>query len=374
MKKMLIIIIVLAVVGGIAAMIPVGGDDGQEAGPTRPERELELSHYPDEPPDRPLNLLFIHHSVGGTLLADQGEVDGEHAPQCIWESHPNGGGLRSLLTKAGYRVHEASYGSKIGENTDLFDWLPKFRDQMDDVLRVEVQDQALEGDEVNDIVVFKSCFPNNDFTSDGMEPGDPSGPELTIANAQATLNALREQLAQHPNTLFVYVTAPPLAPPTAQPLWKWLAKTILGRNIDPQHQRQAAARARQFNNWVRSPEGWLRDYPHNNIVVFDYYNLLTDNGETNSLRYPTGDGSDSHPAADGNRQAASAFLPFINRAVRRAGLLGTSTPTEVAPDSDTTPQPTASGDAGTPASEDDGGTAPEESSESEENTEEETAE
>lgn len=321
MKKILIILVALAVVGGAVAFIPVGGDDGQELGPTRPSRALELSHYAGEPPEQPLNLLFIHHSVGGTLLAEPGDVAGEHAPQCIWESHPNGGGLRSILTEAGYQVHEASYGSRIGEDTDLFHWLPKFRDQMDDVLRVRVQDEQLPAGETNDIVVFKSCFPNSNFSGQGEEPGDPAGPELTIANARATMMELREIFGQHPDVLFVYVTAPPLAPPTAQPLWKWLAKTILGRNVDPQEAREAALRARRFNNWVRSPSGWLDGYPHNNVVVFDYFNILTDNGESNSLRYPTGDGSDSHPAADGNRQAASEFLPFINRAVRRAGLL-----------------------------------------------------
>jgi len=284
MKKVLIIIIALAVIGGVVAIIPVGGDDGQEAGPTRPERAFDLSHYPDQPPDRPLDLLFIHHSVGGTLLADQGEVAGTQAQHSIWDSHPNGGGLRSLLTQAGYRVHEASYGSEIGRSTDLFDWLPKFRDDMDEILRIANQDQQLPGEERNEIVVFKSCFPNSDFIGDGTEPGNPAGPELTIANARATMASLREQLARHPEVLFVYVTAPPLAPPTAQPLWEWLARTILGRYVDPQHQRQAAARARQFNNWVRSPDGWLQGYPHNNIVVCDYYNLLTDNGESNALR------------------------------------------------------------------------------------------
>lgn len=266
-----------------------------------------------------MHLLFIHHSVGGSLLADQGdEATGEYAPQCIWASHPNGGGLRSLLTGAGYIVHEASYGSRIGENTDLFHWLPKFRDQMDEVLSVDVQDTSLEGDLRNQIVMFKSCFPNSDFVGEGEEPGNPEGPELTVWNGRATLTALLEHFARHPDVLFVYVTAPPLAPPTAQPAWKWLAKKILGRGSDPAQQRQAAAWARQFNNWVRSPQGWLRDYPHQNVVVFDYYNALTDGGESNSLRYPTGGGTDSHPAAEGNQRAARELAPLLNRAVRRA--------------------------------------------------------
>ena len=64
----------------------------------------------------------------------------------------------------------------------------------------------------------------------------------------------------------------------------------------------------------------MKDYPLNNVVVFDYYNLLTDDGSSDLLRYPTGGGFDSHPSREGNEKAAEAFVPFLNKAVRRAGL------------------------------------------------------
>lgn len=325
MKKILLVLLILAVVGGACMLIPVGGDDGTPAGPTAAGPAFDLSEFADEAPGESLRLLFIHHSVGGTLMADEGDISGEHAPQCIWEAHPNGGGLRGMLTEAGYEVHEASYGSDIGEATDLFDWLPKFRDEIDRILSVDVQDTPLPEGQQNQIVVFKSCFPNSQFVGEG-ENGNAEGPELTLANAQATMNALREQLAEHPNVLFVYVTAPPMAPPMAIPLWKYLAKTVRGSLIPADEQRESHAIARRFNNWVRSPEGWLQGYEHDNVVVFDYFDELTDGGQSNMLAYPTGGGSDSHPSAEGNRRAARAFMPLINRAVRRAGLISSGQP------------------------------------------------
>jgi hypothetical protein len=71
---------------------------------------------------------------------------------------------------------------------------------------------------------------------------------------------------------------------------------------------------------MKSPEGWLKGYPEKNVVVFDYYDVLTEGGASNLSRFASGDGRDSHPSAEGNQKAAAAFAPFINRAVRRAGL------------------------------------------------------
>jgi hypothetical protein len=167
-------------------------------------------------------------------------------------------------------------------------------------------------------VAFKSCFPNNDFKSAGVAPGNAAGPELTVANAKAAYAALLEQFQKQPQVLFVCVTAPPLAPKAApEAAWKQLAKKVLGRNNDLTAKGRLA---REFNNWLAGADGWLKDYKLNNVVVFDYYNLLTDNGSSDLLRYPTGEGFDSHPSREGNEQAAEAFAPFLNQAVRRAGL------------------------------------------------------
>jgi hypothetical protein len=266
-------------------------------------------------PERPLELLFIHHSCGGQLLAVPGPDAGAN---CIYKSHPNGGNLRARLEQNSYMVHEAAYGSRIGHKTDLFDWLPKFRNQMEDVLTCDSQDLAFKDGRRNQIVVFKSCFPNNAFISDGVPPGNPNGPELSVSNAKAAYIALLEEFRKWPDVLFVCMTAPPLAPKVRpQPLWKKIVKVLLGRKDT----RLSSARlARQFNNWLASSDGWLKDVRPVNIAVFDYYDVLTDCGKTDFSQYPSDAGYDSHPSRAGNEKAADAFIPFLNRAVRQAGL------------------------------------------------------
>ncbi len=320
MKKLLLLLGICVILGGVA-LIPVGPDKLPPlAQPNPSDPQMDLSSYSDAKPSRPLQLLFIHHSVGGAWLADPGPL--EEISRSILESAPEGGGLRAALAAQGYRVSEASYGSKVGDKTDLFDWLPKFRTQMDDILKVDLNDDALPDGQHNQIVMFKSCYPNNRFVGTGDDPGDPAGPDLTLANAKATMMALRAELEKHPEVLFIYVTAPPLSPHLQRDrIWKWLAKKILGRPSPQEVATKSGEQARQFNRWVADPVGWLSGYPLNNLVVFDFYNVLTDEGASNYSRYPTGSaGGDSHPSRAGNEKAVKAFIPFLNRAVRRAGL------------------------------------------------------
>ena len=278
-----------------------------------PSRELASSA--DVPPSTPVDLLFIHHSVGGQLLADPGPLETTpDARRSLHRTHPNGGGLRSLLSKQGYRVHEASYGSVIGQKTDLFDWLPKFRDSMPQILALEHQDERLAAG-TNRIVMFKSCYPNNAFKADTNPVGDPCGPLLTLSNAKATLLAVRDELAKYPQTLFVYLSAPPLRAGEPEPAWKRLTKRVLQRPTRAEERQAAAARARVFNDWVVSPSGWLAAYPHKNIVVFDYFGLLT--GGSNFLQYASNGGTDNHPDAHAQAGAALALASMLDRATQR---------------------------------------------------------
>lgn len=300
-----------------AALLSVTEDARGAAALGERAEGLDLSQLDDAAPGRALDLLFIHHSCGGQLLAPQGESDGT---SCIYRTHPNGGGLREQLQQQGYEVHEASYGSAVGEHTDLFDWVPKFRDQMDEVLRVKHQDERLPDGRQNRVVVFKSCFPNNAFVGEGQWPGDPAGPRLTYWNAQATMKALLPHFERRPDVLFVYVTAPPLAPLRSERGYKWAARK-LGLLPGRPSLKDSALLARRFNNWVKAPGGWLEGYAGSNVVVYDYYDLLTGQGRSDLLLYPTQGGQDSHPSSEGNSLSAAPFVPLLNRAVRRAGLL-----------------------------------------------------
>lgn len=269
-----------------------------------------LSPYPATPRPGGIDLLFIHHSCGGQWLATTGPETGS---QCIHPTHPNGGGLRRALERHGYRVHEASYGSLIGEETDICHWNRKFRDQMDRILSCRMQDERLPDGETNRVVMFKPCFPNNWIVADGSGPGNPDASERTLANCMAAYRALLPSFQAHPDVLFVAVTAPPLA----RPPWNLRegVKSLLGRDDTAE---KVGLRALRFNQWLADPaQGWLKGYPLRNVVVFDLFGALRGSGDDPWSGCPTGRGEDSHPSALGNAWATELMVPFLNRALNR---------------------------------------------------------
>jgi hypothetical protein len=276
---------------------------------------MDLSQYQDSKPERQIKLLFIHHSCGGQWLANKGEIKEIIPGTCLYETHPNGGGLRSLLQQNNYEVHEASYKSRIGDKTDVNDWNAKFRNNMKDILRCDRQDTLYTDATVkNNIVIFKSCFPNSAIGSEGKAPGDPDSPVKTTANYKAAYSKLLSYFSANPDTLFVCVTAPPLVESVPSRSMEFIKKLIGSESTA----KAIGERNRRFNNWLKDTEnGWLAGYDQNNVVVFDYYDLLTSHGKSNYSLYPTNSGNDSHPSAEGNAIAARDFIPFLNKALNR---------------------------------------------------------
>jgi len=276
---------------------------GKMAKNTAP-KELDLSSFSASPPSRKINLLFIHHSCGGQWLATPGPKD--DCKNWICSTSRNGGGLRKLLEENNYVVHEASYGSIIGEKTDIQDWPSKFKNHMDRILRTRLQDDLLPDDEKNQIVMFKSCFPNNNFTTD-----------TAVEEAKSAYRSLLPIFEKHPDVLFIAVTAPPLVSPNHLIN---LLKRLLGKWVPDS---KSGERARVFNNWLKDVKtGWISHYPLHNVVVFDYYDILTKHGKSNWAEYGSKWGSDSHPSRKGNQVAAVEFITFLNKAIKYSGLEG----------------------------------------------------
>lgn len=272
-------------------------------------------------PTSPVRLVFIHHSSGQNWLNDA---------------------LRAQLNANNYFVVESDYGwgpdspelgAKIGDHTDIGHWYnwfngPNRGTYLTALYSNDITEQTnsiADPGSPNNIVMFKSCFPNsnlggspNDPPTTGDNPlrGQPAGSEyMTVGNAKGIYNDILAYFATRQDKLFVVITAPPLR------------SGGLGAN------------ARAFNNWLVND--WLKNYAYHNVAVFDFYNVLTSNGGnwyTNDLndtstgnhhRYRNGDiehvintnnnytaypngGSDDHPSAAGNRKAASEFLPLLN--------------------------------------------------------------
>ena len=267
-----------------------------------------------------MKLIFIHHSTGQNWLAD------------------GNGNLGLELKNNNYYVSDTNYGwgpDVIGDRTDTGHWWTWFRSGKRDTYTNAFYKEfgrhssytRLSSDpdssRENEIIMFKSCFPNSaidgkptDSAKTGSNPLRGNSGPLTVANVKGIYNDILEYFAAHQDKLFVAIVTPPLA-----------------SNATSAAQ---AANARAVADWLVSD--WLKSYPHQNVAVFDFYNVLTSNGgspdtsdlgsaggnhhrwwngaiqhsktaSSNFLAYPTGD---SHPSQAGNRKATAEFVPLLN--------------------------------------------------------------
>jgi hypothetical protein len=294
---------------------------GETAPGVEGSSEIDVS-----PPANTVKLIFIHHSCGENWLAD-------------WS-----GGLGQALADNNYFVSDTNYGwgpedpslgGPIGDYTDIGFWWNWFLGPASvEIMRAVYAESephaeyARRSDDPggeNEIVMFKSCFPNSALEGN---PGDPpaegddplqgldSGSEFhTVANAKRIYVDLLDYFAAHTEKLFIVITAPPLL------------------DTSPEQ----AANARAFNRWL--VEEWLASYPCKNVAVFDFYNVLTSNGgdpNTNDLDSDSGnhhrirggrveytvdqggdtaayaENGDSHPTPAGNQKATGEYVPLLN--------------------------------------------------------------
>ena len=312
------LISVLPIAGVLLLLIPIRQEMPTWTQTARaPYRDL--SALSTEPPSEPLDMVFLHHSVGARMLASEALEHGDpRLPNLIPTEGAFGSSWNARGTGCIRRRTEVRWlnvpTSSIGFPSSVTAWTKSS-------LSLTRTLGSTPGSATGSYL-FKSCFPNSNFISAGSPPGTPQGPELTVANARAAMLALLVETGRHPDVLFVYLTAPPQAPGArTQPAWKWLAKKVLGRQSRVEELRRSGDLAREFNNWMRDPNGWLSGYSSRNVVVFDLFDTLTGHGQSNLSRYPTWDGADSHPSAEGNAIVAAELVPFLNRAVRYAGVV-----------------------------------------------------
>jgi len=153
-----------------------------------------------------------------------------------------------------------------------------------------------------EIILFKSCFPNSALEGYPNDPPDPNG-ALTVGHAKWVYNQILQYFGQHPNKLFIVITAPPL------------------------QDGSYAANARAFNQWLMNSWRSSNGYSLNNVAVFDFYNALT--GPNNHHRYTAGaiehvftagmnnsyylsSSGDDHPNITRSRKATDELIPLLN--------------------------------------------------------------
>lgn len=276
-KPFLTLLLVLGILAGLALPAPAAAQADDPA-----------------PPAQPVKLIFIHHSTGENWLTD------------------GYGNLGLALAENNYFVSDTNYGwgpDSIGDRTDIPDWPEWFRSEntpvyMDALFNESEQHAGYSrsfGDPggENEIIIFKSCFPNSALEGSPDDPPDAEG-WLSVGHAKYVYNDILQYFATRPDKLFIVITAPPLSDPTY------------------------ADNARAFTDWLVND--WLSEnnYSLNNVAVFDFYNVLTaadahhwyNNGlvehivrANNTLAYPSGD---DHPSEAGSQKATDEFVPLLN--------------------------------------------------------------
>jgi len=278
--------VVLVVVSAISLWVPVA--------------QAQTNQESSQPPQEVVKLIFIHHSTGENWLMD------------------DYGGLGLALQANNYFVSDTNYGwgpDGIGDRTDIPDWPEWFvgpnRDEYMDAVYKESDANAggwvyytrslSDPGGENQIVMFKSCFPNSDLDGNPNDPPQP-GSDLIVANAKYIYNQLLTYFITRPDKLFVVITAPPVQRPA-----------------DPEN-------ARAFNTWLVND--WLEenDYPYSNVAVWDFYNVLTHPNNhhryiNGAVEYVTRHGNDrlhydswgdDHPNEAGSQKATEELVPMLN--------------------------------------------------------------
>lgn len=267
-------------------------------------------------PQSPVKLIFIHHSTGGNWLADP-NTDQPY------------GGLGAALMNNNYYVSATNYGwgpDAVGDRTDIPDWPewftgPNSATILDALYHENGQNIGefgvwprldTEPGGENEVIMFKSCFPNSDLFGNSDDPPAPSiDDSCTVGNAKAVYNNLLTYFETRQDKLFVVITSPP--------------QNENEYGEDYQTPAQRAANARAFTDWLVND--WLDGYAYSNVAVLDYYNVLTGannhhrwhNGavqhvtgtNNNFSAYPSGEW-DSHPCTAGQQKATEELVPLLN--------------------------------------------------------------
>jgi hypothetical protein len=244
-----------------AAFDNTGGDDNPPANLNEdPGNDYEppSGDFWQPPDGREPRFLFIHHSTGEGFLDD--------------------GGMRGLLKDAGFDVHNATYGNEwFGDNTDPEHFPTTFTTYYDDLIGWD-----LPSGQYYDIVAFKSCFPASCIESNGM-----------LQEYYGYYSSVKNAVRQHPETLFIPFSTPPLVPEYIEPA--------------------EAARARTFADWL---EGDYSDGEYN-IRSYNLFDVLAGDeagsGDFNCLRYDYQvDPYDSHPNHEANETVAEDFTNWLS--------------------------------------------------------------
>jgi len=340
------------------------------------------------PPQTPVNLLWIHHSTGanwdqkydtdgscvwndGVAGVRRGPDDGAYATR-HYTSDVGGNGEVALYNN-NYILHHLSYGSMLadgGNYTDYRDWHYKFRRYLDsgdssnyvndvggeDLLHCYAQDisyaeqsadeftSADVSGQTNQVIMFKSCFPNSAIGAPDTSGGLPENPTLADARtwiAGAGYSTWREGGGAAGPINFIQAEYLALLDVFGEERYRDI---LFVAWVAPPETDSSSSYARALSDWFENQ--WLADYAYDNVLLFNYWNIHTGEHDAsgnfmpahqakhNHSRYnpftggrdyiTTGDpdfvddirmafpSGDSHPSHFGGAVATKELIPLLN--------------------------------------------------------------
>lgn len=196
-------------------------------------------------------ILFIHRSVGNNLLKDG------HLAEL----------LQAEASKAGIVINFQDINNNKqkgvpGDDTKPVDYLEYFKNNKRD----------------EDLVIIKSCYPNNAIDSD-----------VTLNKLKETYQEIADAFIKRSAGRLLILTTPPLRP-----------------------SRTTTAQAK----CARSLATWLVTLKHNRVSVFDFYDLLAESAsgkEANTLkqRFRRWAPWDNHPNKIASVEISQKLAPYV---------------------------------------------------------------
>ncbi len=234
-----------------------------------------------------MNVMFLHHSTGRLLIKDSG-----FRSLINWHNEAAGTDIR--FWDHDYASGNSTTGIILPDSSVYSDWI--YGTEANNIQPVGYHEIFCQAPDFrdslfarHDVIIFKNDHRTGDIETDEE-----------LADHKNNYLEIRDVLDQFPNKLFIMVSGSSRRP----------EKTNNGM----------ADRARDFYNWMQSPE-FMNGHP--NIAFFDLFDALSNpddptDPERNMLRedYRRYDLWDDHPSEDANKfigpQAAEFLLRILD--------------------------------------------------------------
>jgi len=243
----------------------------------------ETSMVPDE---NSYKIMFLHHSTGQVIW--EGKASGARAFTSIFNKYkavPEWFAEYNKANGTNYFITEQNFpkAKPYGWNNYPYDYYDIWVKNAGPEPYMEEPTLEMLTKDYN-MIIFKHCFPVGNIVV-GADSADNSA-EKTLQNYKSQYLALKDKMAEFPDTKFLVWTAAAL--------------------VESQTNAEEAKRTREFVDWVINE--W--DTPEDNIYLWDFYNLETEGGHYLKPEYAKSSG-DSHPNKSFAQKAAPLFCQRI---------------------------------------------------------------